>query len=49
MSDRTNRDIGRKKEHKKHWNVCGCWLCTSAKEKIRVLKERVERREFIRG
>lgn len=45
MSDRSNRDIGRKKQHKKENNLCGCWLCTSGKDKIRELKEKQLRKE----
>jgi len=40
MSDRKNRDVGRKKEWQKYHHLCDCWLCTNGKTKKRLLKER---------
>ena len=43
MSDRSNRDVGNKRESKKHKNECGCWHCETGATKKRVKKARVDR------
>lgn len=45
MSDRKNRDLGKKKEHQKYKSLCNCWLCIPSKEKKRILREREIRNE----
>lgn len=40
MSDRTNRDIGNKRNHQKNKRECSCWYCISGKEKKRILKQK---------
>lgn len=43
MSDRRNRDIGNKREYKKHKTYCDCWHCEAGAVKKRVKKDRVDR------
>ena len=38
MSDRKNRDVGRKKEWQKYHHRC--WFCVNGKTKKRLLKQR---------
>lgn len=45
MSDRKNRDVGRKKAYKKHKRLCNCWLCLPSKEKKIILREKELRNE----
>jgi hypothetical protein len=33
MSDRKNRDVGRKREQQKHKYDCDCWLCAPENKK----------------
>ena len=40
MSDRTNRDIGNKRNHQKNKRECSCWYCISGKEKKRLLRDK---------
>jgi hypothetical protein len=46
MSDRSNRDIGRKREYKKHSNLCGCWHCERGAVKKKIKEERAKRKEI---
>ncbi len=47
MSDTTNRDIGRKRVYQKeHKRDCGCWHCLSGKEKLREIKQKVDKKIF---
>jgi hypothetical protein len=45
MSDRTNRDRGRKKATKRGKWVCDCWLCISGKEKKHRIMEKSTRQD----
>ena len=40
MSDRRNRDIGKKRERQKHRVLCDCWLCMPGKDKKRAVLAR---------
>ena len=43
MSDRTNRDKGRRagaKKQNKYRTLCGCWLCENGSTKLKILMER---------
>ncbi len=41
MSDRKNRDIGRKRELQKHKYDCGCWICMPSANKKRIIMKRM--------
>ena len=46
MSDRTNRDVGHKKDYTRRYKKsCGCWHCLTGKEKKYILEEKEYRRE----
>lgn len=47
MSDRNNRDIGRKKQLKKPENrwACGCWYCLEGVVKKREIEKRSLRKD----
>ena len=49
MSDRNNRNRGRKEERKRHRRYCDCWLCMEDPVKKRIVEERVNRKEIQRS
>lgn len=46
MSDRRNRDRGRKKEHQANRPECDCWYCMGGAEKKRIQRDRANRKEL---
>lgn len=46
MSDRKNRDIGNKREYKKHRRYCTCWHCEEADTKKIEKTQRVNNAEL---
>ena len=46
MSDRKNRDVGRKRTYQ-GCNYCGCWHCMCGAEKKRIILERSKRNDLI--
>lgn len=48
MSDRHNRDVGRKREHQRNKDDCDCWYCMDGSTKSKIVKEREQRKEIQR-
>lgn len=49
MSDRSNRDVGKKRNQQRHRRYCDCWLCMEDPAKKRILEERANRKEIQRS
>lgn len=49
MSDRRNRDVGRKRVRQQVRYRCDCWLCTDWKTKKRILLEKLDRKDRVRS
>lgn len=48
MSDRKNRDVGRKRERVQNKKMCDCWLCTDGATKKKRGLRRQDRKEIQR-
>mgnify|MGYP003344375125 CR=1 FL=1 len=49
MSDRSNRDLGRKRDRQRHRKYCNCWLCMEDPIKKKIAEERANRKEIQRS
>lgn len=47
MSDRQNRDVGKKRNQQRHRRYCNCWLCMEDPEKKRLVEERAAKKELL--